>query len=140
MTSAEWQKSILEIMEMLKEKNNTVKALEFSLAEANPDEDYAVFSFKPCEWEINEYGKISGAAIASIMEISAGIVAASIRGAGIATDLNISFLRELSADKDFTVKVYIVKAGRKIFRLRQEIFDGTTGKLSATATMSSMAV
>ena len=54
------------------------------------------------------------------------------------TDMTITYLRELEYGDKCIIKVYIVKAGRKLIRQRAEVTSKKTGKLVATAVGSWM--
>lgn len=93
--------------------------------------------FETLPWQINERGGIHGGAIAGMFDTAFGVVAncTSILGGGneaATADMNISFLRPVEYGEHTIVKVYVVKKGRTMIRLRAEMFCKESGKLVAT--------
>lgn len=104
------------------------------------DEQTITIGFDTLKWQINERGAIHGGAIAGMFDTAFGIVANFVVGVNEATttDMNISFLRGFEYGQHCNVKVYIVKAGRSLIRLRAEMICVETGKILATGSGSWM--
>ena len=67
-----------------------------------------------------------------------GVVANFVAGKNEAAtaDMNISFIRPVEYGEHVIIKVFIVKKGRTIIRLRAEMFCRETGKLAASGSGS----
>ncbi|HEV7475524.1 MAG TPA: PaaI family thioesterase [Pyrinomonadaceae bacterium] len=80
------------------------------------------------------HGVVHGGAVASLIDTATAFAILSLlaRGEKITTvDLTISYLRPLTAGRA-TAKARVVRAGRRLFVVSAEVFDGE-GKLAATA-------
>ncbi len=104
------------------------------------EEQWVTYAFETQTWQINEKGGIHGGAIAGMFDTAFGVVANFTAGENEATttDMTISFLRGVEFGMTVHMKVYIVKAGRSLIRLRAELTDAATGKLLATGSGSWM--
>ena len=138
MNNKEWQEKLSEGIARLRQGYEMLIMLDPEIVEADGTTLEATYKFAPAVWMKNEFGIISGAAAAAIMDVCTSITAQAIIGDNITLDMNVSYLRKLSAEKDFTVKVITVKPGRKVLRLRGEMYDGITGKLAVMAELSIM--
>ncbi|MBO5994303.1 MAG: PaaI family thioesterase [Firmicutes bacterium] len=140
MRDREWVEKLLSGIERLKQGNEMVKALEPEVVEPVGETMEVTIAVQPAGWMKNEFGKISGAASAAIMEVSTGIAAQAIMDDNVTLDMNVSYLRELSAEGTIRTRVTVVKPGRQILRLRGEMYDGVTGKVAVLAALSIMKV
>ncbi len=104
------------------------------------DEMSVTYRFTTQKWQINERGAIHGGAIAGMFDTAFGVVANFTAGENEAatTDMNLSFLRSVEYGMSPCLKVYIVKAGRSLIRLRGELYDPDTGKILAAGSGSWM--
>ncbi|NLU25417.1 MAG: PaaI family thioesterase [Clostridiales bacterium] len=109
--------------------------MQCRLIACNYEEQSATYAFTTQTWQINEKGGIHGGAIAGMFDTACGVVANFTAGPNEATttDMTISFLRGVTYGMEPHMKVYIIKAGRSLIRLRAELTDPATGKLLATA-------
>lgn len=114
--------------------------MKANLYDFNYEEKSVSYEFETQKWQINERGAIHGGAISGILDTAFGIVANFTAGPNEATttDMTITYLRELEYGDKCIIKVYIVKAGRKLIRQRAEVTSKKTGKLVATAVGSWM--
>ena len=109
-----------------------------SFCECNDEEQSVTIEFATQKWQINERGGIHGGAIAGMFDTSLGVVANLIAGENEAAtaDMQISFMRPIAYGEHAIAKIYVVKAGRTMIRLRGELFCKESGKLTASATGS----
>ncbi len=140
MDNKNWEEKILSGIERLKNGNELVSRLDPEVKDFDGEALSCSVVIRPEKWMRNEFGKISGAASAALMEIATGIVAQAVMDDNVTLDMNVSYLRELSADNDVMTRVITVKPGRQILRLRGEMYDGNTGKLAVSAELSIMKV
>ncbi len=138
MDGKNWKIKLTEGIERLKNGYEMLVMLDPELIEADGESMEAAYRIAPAQWMKNEFGIISGAAAAAILDITSSISAQAIIGDNLTLDMNVSYLRKLSAEKDMTVKIITVKPGRKVLRLRGELYDGATGKLAVKAEISIM--
>ena len=91
--------------------------------------------FTTQEWQINERGGIHGGAIAGMFDTALGVVANFVAGPNEAAtaDMQLSFIRPVEYGEHTIARIFIVKAGRTIIRLRGELYCEESGKLTATA-------
>ena len=110
------------------------------LLECSYEEQSVTYGFQTQTWQLNERQAIHGGAIAGMFDTAFGVVANFTAGPNEAatTDMTISFLRGVELGMDLAMKVYIVKAGRSLIRLRAELTDRSGGKLLAMASGSWM--
>lgn len=99
------------------------------------EEQSISIEFETLKWQINERGGIHGGAIAGMFDTALGVVANFVAGKNEAAtaDMHISFLRPVEYGEHTIAKVYIVKKGRTMIRLRAELLCRESGKLVATA-------
>ena len=104
------------------------------------EEQSITYAFQTQPWQLNERQGIHGGAIAGMFDTAFGVVANLTAGPNEATttDMTISFLRGVELGMEVGLKVYIVKAGRSLIRLRAEMFDRSSNKLLAIASGSWM--
>ncbi len=104
----------------------------------NYEDQTVSFRFETQGWQRNERGHIHGGAIAGMFDTALGVVANFAAGKNEATtaDMNVTYLRPVEFGQNTIVKVYIVKMGKTMIRLRAEMFCQKTGKLAAAATGS----
>lgn len=116
--------------------------LKVELGGYNYDEQSAVFIFKTQDWQTNERGVIHGGIIAAMLDTGLGTLAWFLTdGKDVVTaDLNISYMRPLNLGDTAEVKVYVVKNGRSLIRIRGELFSKDTGKVLASASGTWMPV
>ena len=90
--------------------------------------------FETQKWQTNARDGIHAGAIAGIFAAAFSVVANFTAGENDVTtvDLHISYIRPLDDGQHVAVTVYIVRIGRKIIRLRAEMFCKETGKIVAT--------
>ncbi len=138
MDNKEWLKKLQQGIERLRQGNEMLLMLDPVIDEADGASMEATYRYRPSAWMMNEFGIISGAAAAAMLDISSSISAQAIIGDNLTLDMNTSYLRKLSAEKDVKVRVTVVKAGRLILRMRGELFDGATGKLAVKAELNIM--
>lgn len=114
--------------------------MQCSLAACDYEEQTVTYNFPTLSWQINEKGGIHGGAIAGMFDTAFGVVANFTAGENEAatTDMTISFLRGVEMGMQLEMKVYIIKAGRSLIRLRAELKDKATAKLLASASGSWM--
>lgn len=136
MDKKEWLKQAQEIINgYLTRKDGCFDdQMHASLVDCNYEEQSATIEFETQKWQINEWGGIHGGALAGMFDTAFGVMADFVAGEGEATtvDMNISYLRTVDFGQHLTIKVSVVKAGRKIIRQRAEMFCKETGKLVAT--------
>ncbi|MDY6038747.1 MAG: PaaI family thioesterase [Eubacterium sp.] len=114
--------------------------MKVKLIDCNFEDKTVTYGFVTQKWQINEKGGIHGGAIAGMFDTAFGVVAnftAGPKGA-TTTDMTVSFLRGVEFGMSLALKVYIVKAGRSLIRLRAELADASNGKLLATGSGSWM--
>ncbi len=140
MTNQEWKEKLLKGAERLRQGNEIMKALNPEIMDLDGDTMEVTIAFAPKNWMTNEFGKLSGSASAALMETAAAISAQAIMDDNVTLDMNISYLREVSVEGSILTKVSVVKPGRQILRLRGEMYDGSTGKLSVLAALSIMKI
>lgn len=108
--------------------------------DCNYEEQSMIIGFPTFKWQLNERGGIHGGALAGMFDTGLGVAANFVAGVNEAatTDMSISFLRTLDLGTDVEMKVWVVKAGKRMIRLRAELCDPNTKKLIATASGSWM--
>ncbi len=111
--------------------------MQFSLTDCCYEEQTITYSFRTQEWERNHRGILHGGAIAGMFDTALGMTAYIAAGgpSTMTTDLNISFLRAVPFGGSVRVKVFIIKAGRSLVRLRAELTD-TSGTVLASSSGS----
>jgi uncharacterized protein (TIGR00369 family) len=99
--------------------------MQFSLADCCFEEQSVTYSFVTQEWERNHRGVLHGGAIAGMFDTALGMTAyiAAEGPVTMTTDLTISFLRAVPFGGNVLVKVFIIKNGRNLIRLRAELTD-----------------
>jgi len=105
------------------------------LVDCSYEEDWVEYSFRPQDWQRNDRGWLHGGAIAGILDAAMG-VSAYIAAEGPVTavaEMHVSFLAPVLPDDDVHVRVYTVRSGRTIIRLRADLTDGTSGPVLAMA-------
>ncbi|MCI8609745.1 MAG: PaaI family thioesterase [Firmicutes bacterium] len=140
MNKDEWVQAVKKTMDGYLNRNDGcfdsemhAKLAGYDFAENGGEQNISI-EFETLKWQINERGGIHGGAIAGMFDTAFGVVANFIAGEGEAAtaDMNISFLRPVEYGEHTIVKVYIVKKGRTMIRLRAEMFCKESGKLVAT--------
>ena len=140
MTDQEWKEKLLNGIERLRHGNEIMIALEPKIADLDGETMEVTIAFEPKSWMVNEFGKMSGAASAALIETAVAIAAQAIMDDNLTLDMNISYLREMNVEGAILTKVTVVKLGRQILRLRGEMYDGSTGKLSVLAALNIMKI
>jgi uncharacterized protein (TIGR00369 family) len=140
MTDQEWRDKLKNGIERLRHGNEIMIALDPEIKDLDGDTMEVTIAFEPKSWMANEFGKMSGAASAALMETAVAISAQAIMDDNVTLDMNISYLREMSIEGTICTKVTAVKPGRQILRLRGEMYDGRTGKLAVLAALNIMKI
>ncbi|HKK96184.1 MAG TPA: PaaI family thioesterase [Anaerovoracaceae bacterium] len=137
MNKEQWAKGMQDILNNYLNQNYVGfdKELKVELDEYNYGEQSAVFIFKTQDWQVNERGFIHGGIIAAMLDTGLGTLAWFLAEGKevVTTDLNISYIRPLKLGDTGAVKVYVVKNGRSLIRIRGELFSKNTGKALASA-------
>jgi uncharacterized protein (TIGR00369 family) len=140
----QWEKGMLSIADSYSnlKYGGFDKELKVELGSYDYDEQSAVFIFKTQDWQINERGFIHGGIIAAMLDTGLGTFAWFLADGKevVTTDLNISYIRPLSLGDTGEVKVYAVKNGRSLIRIRGELLSNETGKVLASASGAWMPV
>lgn len=104
------------------------------------EEGELVLDFPTHKWQVNEQGAIHGGAIAGMFETGLGIMANVIAGEAeaVSIDMHVDFLRGIQLGDTCKMVITLVKPGRKLIRLRGELYSCDTGKLAASAILTSM--
>lgn len=133
MDKANWEQSVKEIITGYLTRNDGCfdAQMHAKLIDYNYEEQTVSIEFETLKWQINERGGIHGGAIAGMFDTAFGVVANFVAGVNEAAtaDMNVSFIRPLDFGQHPIIKVYIVKKGRSIIRLRAEMYCKETGKL-----------
>ena len=139
---SQWEKGIIDKIEKSKEKMHFLKMMKYRLKECNYKEKVMTFEFELQKWQINQFGSVNGAIISSMIEIACGTFSNFIAGENdsVISDMHISFIRELSFNRNTYIKVSLIKEGKLIIRTRAEMFDGRRHVLAATALVSAIRI
>lgn len=118
------------------------RELKVELGAHNYDEQSATFVFKTQDWQINERGFIHGGIIAAMLDTGLGTLAWFLTEGKevVTTDLNISYIRPLELGDTGEVKVYVIKNGRSLIRIRGDLLSRKTGKILASSSGTWMPV
>jgi uncharacterized protein (TIGR00369 family) len=115
--------------------------LGFRAVEA--EEGRVVFEATPDESACNVLGGVHGGLVCALADTVTALAVRTTLPVGVSyasVDLNVSYLRAVTADSGTLRAVgTVVKPGRRIAFSRAEIFDGT-GQLAATATASCLII
>lgn len=133
MDKANWEQNVKEIITGYLTRNDGCFDAEMhaKIVDYSYEEQTVSIEFETLKWQINERGGIHGGAIAGMFDTAFGVVANFVAGVNEAAtaDMNVSFIRPLDFGQHPIIKVYIVKKGRSIIRLRAEMYCKETGKL-----------
>ncbi len=133
MDKANWEQSIKEIITgyLTRDDGCFDAEMHAKLIDYSYEEQTVSIEFETLKWQINERGGIHGGAIAGMFDTAFGVVANFVAGANEAAtaDMNVSYIRPLDFGQHPIIKVYIVKKGRSIIRLRAEMYCKETEKL-----------
>jgi len=137
-TKEQWEQAMAgackEYLERYDGKYNDV--VKGSFYAMDYEEQTLSIIFETMEWQINERDSvIHGGALAGMFDVAMGVAANGLAGpeAAATCDMNITFIKELEFGQHAIVKTYIVKNGRKLIRLRAEMFCQETGRLICSA-------
>ncbi len=140
MEKNKWEQEVEQVINGYLNRNDGCFDAEMhaKLVDYNYDEETISVEFETLKWQINERGGIHGGAIAGMFDTAFGVVANFVAGKNEAAtaDMNISFIRPVEYGEHVIIKVFIVKKGRTIIRLRAEMFCRETGKLAASGSGS----
>lgn len=71
----------------------------------------------------NLLGVVHGGVFAGICDVAMAVAALSVRRHIVTTEMNISYLRNVSVGSTVTIHAYVLNAGRQLVRTRCEIID-----------------
>lgn len=136
MDKKEWQQKIKTIIDgyLCRKDGCFDDQMHAALVDCNYEEQTATIEFETLKWQINERGGIHGGAIAGMFDAAFGVVANFVAGENEAAtaDMSISYMRPVDYGQHTLVKIYIVKSGKTLIRLRAEMYCKETGKLVAS--------
>lgn len=98
--------------------------------------EHYTIEFETQRWQINERGDVHGGAIAGMFDTGLGTVANYVAGKNEAAtvEMSVGYVRTVLLGQECQMKIYVVKQGARLIRLRGELFCKETGKLVATGT------
>lgn len=136
MNKEQWEKSAKEVTISYVDRKDGCfdDVMHANFASCDYDEQSISIKFETLKWQINERGGIHGGAIAGMFDTAFGVVANFVAGKNEAAtaDMHISFIRPVEYGEHTIAKIYIVKKGRTMIRLRGELICEESGKLVAT--------
>lgn len=137
MEKEQWKKKAKEVVDSYLQRKDGCfdDMMQASFWDCDYEEQSVSIRFITQKWQINERGGIHGGAIAGMFDTALGVVANFAAGENEAAtaDMQISFIRPLDYGQQAIAKIYLVKTGRTIIRLRGELFCEENGKLTASA-------
>lgn len=71
----------------------------------------------------NLLGMVHGGVFAGICDVAMAVAALSVRHHIVTTEMNISYIRNVSVGSIFTIHAHVLNAGRQLVRTRCEIID-----------------
>ena len=111
--------------------------LDLKLVDVGTDPMSAKFRFDVGEWCLNPFGDVHGGVVASILDTSMGMGAASLCETSVnTTDMTISYLSAMNCDRFYICCEY-TKVGRRMIRCISRAVD-ERNKIYATAMGSFM--
>ena len=138
MDNKEYSKKLSYSLNLMRETDKGLNGMiNFTVKDANIDEDYVELNYLPDDWHRNPYGGVHGGMIAAVFDYGMGVCATVLTGSYKSTvDLNINYLKAMMGDK-FVLRTEFMQNGRTMMRCLGKIFDDK-GNLCATATATYM--
>lgn len=108
--------------------------LKPSAVSADADNMTISLAFEVLPWEANKVGGIHGGIIATIADMTAGVMARYCAGENFAptASLDIRYVRPASVGDELVATAKLVNAGRRLIQQNIEIVNRKTGKVVAT--------
>lgn len=96
--------------------------------------------FRSKHWMLNTGGNMHGGMIASVCDLTMGILARYLKGSVncVTVSLGVDYLRGIPADGDVIVEAKAEKAGRRVIFLTARVYRLPDRKLAATANATFM--
>ena len=112
--------------------------LDLKMKDCSKEEQFAEFIFEVKEWCRNPYGGVHGGIISAVFDTTMGMGAVGMTKQFVTTtDINVSFLRAMNADK-YIFRIDYTQVGKRLVRCMGKAIDAETGEVAATAMASFM--
>lgn len=114
-----------------KDSVNGMMGVEF--VEAQEEEQSATFRFTVLPWEANRYGKLHGGIMGTMLDHSCGLAVSGYTGFnGVTLSMSVDYIRSATVGDHLLCKATLVSTGRRVIRVRGELYHESTGELVAT--------